>query len=129
VDISDLAMINEDYYRAIRGNPTDVYKQGSSGDEFMIAFHAWVALSPQEKEQLRNDEALSSWMESTLRLKTGNIQRVRQLLKDPEWSLRVYRFCRMRWARERFAIDNWLKLIGTRLPQVCHHINNCLWLD
>lgn len=85
----------------------------------MIAFHAWINLSGAQLSKLRNDTALSVWMESTLRLRAGNIQRLRQLLKDPDWNLRVFRFCKMRWAREKFSIDNWIKVIGTRLPQVC----------
>jgi len=32
------------YYRAIPGNPVDVYKQGIPGDEYMIDFHAWALL-------------------------------------------------------------------------------------
>jgi hypothetical protein len=127
VDISDIAKIDEDYYRAIRANPSDVYKQGSAGDEYMIAFHAWVSLSSTQIAELKNDKALSTWMESTLRLRAGNIQRLRQLLKDPDWNLRVYRFCKMRWAREKFSIDNWIKAIGTRLPQVSISIPRCLW--
>jgi hypothetical protein len=126
VDICDYDQIGEDYYRAIRANPSDVYKQGSAGDEYMIAYHAWNNLSPDQKAGMKNDGALYAWMVSNLRLTPNNIQRIRQLLKDPEWNFRVYRFCRMRWARERFAINNWLKLIGTRLPQVCPAINNCL---
>ena len=127
VDIADTAKINEDYFRAIRGNPSDVYKQGSAGDEYMIAYHAWIELSGDQVSVLRNDKALSAWMESTLRLRTSNIQRLRQLLKDNEWNYRVFRFCKMRWSREKFAIDNWIKIIGTRLPQVSDLILKCLW--
>ena len=48
----------------------------------MIAYHAWNNLRADQVVHLRNDEALSAWMESDLRLRVTNIQRVRQLLKD-----------------------------------------------
>jgi hypothetical protein len=53
----------------------------------MIALHAWTSLMAGEVEGLKNDQALSSWMESKLRFRTSNIQRVRQLLKDPRLEL------------------------------------------
>ena len=83
MDICDIDKIDEEYYKAIWANPSDVYKQGSPGDEYMIAYHAWNNLKADQVVRLRNDEALSAWMESDLRLRVSNIQRVRQLLKDP----------------------------------------------
>ena len=65
--------------------------------------------------------------EASLMYTGSNIQRLRQLLKDSEWNIRVYRFCLMRWGRERFSIDTWIKAIRTRLPQVCRPINICPW--